>query len=293
MSPGLTPRLRETCYLLESATYRLGWTEWGDPAAPIVVCVHGLTRQGRDFDVLAAALADRFRVVCADLPGRGRSEWLPHAGLYSLPTYVVALAALLDALARPVAWVGTSLGGLCGMALAAADARAIARLVLNDIGPFVPAAALRRIASYLAEVPASFEGVAEIETYLRRVHAPFGVLSDAHWAAMARHSARPLRDGRWALHYDPRIAEHAVASEPVDVDLWEPWGRIAVPRLVLRGETSDLLTSPVLARMATEGAATHVVAGAGHAPALMDAATVGVVRRFVGALKGSGGEGDR
>ena len=148
-------RERDLHYLSGSGFFRLAWTEWGDPAAPAVVCVHGLTRQGRDFDVLAEALAMAFRVVCVDLPGRGRSDWLPEPAMYVLPTYVAALSHLLAVVGRPVGWVGTSLGGLCGMAIAAAAGQGIGRLVVNDVGPFIPAAradAHRRVSGRRARV---------------------------------------------------------------------------------------------------------------------------------------------
>ena len=271
----------ELHYLSGGEFFRLAWTEWGSSASPVVVCVHGLTRQGRDFDVLAQALADEFRVVCVDLPGRGRSEWLPQAAMYALPTYVAALSYLIAMAGRPVGWVGTSLGGLCGMAIAAMPGQPIGRMVVNDIGPFIPAASLARIAAYMREAPATFEDFGGLEAYLRRVHAPFGTLGDAHWAAMAACSARPLPDGRIALHYDPAIAAQVLSSVPEDVDLWLVWDRIAIPRLALRGAASDLLPHDVFDRMVASGASGHVVEGAGHAPALMDAPTIAVVRRFL------------
>jgi pimeloyl-ACP methyl ester carboxylesterase len=270
----------EVNYSIGETRFRLRGTEWGDPAAPVVICVHGLTRNGRDFDVLAAALADRFRVLCPDLPGRGGSDWLPGPEFYVMPSYVAALGAVLRQAGGAAAWVGTSLGGLCGLALAAGGA-GLTRLLLNDIGPFIPAAALARIADYMARAPAAFADPAALEAALRVAHAPFGPLSDAQWADMARHSARPLPDGRVALHYDPAITVQVLATPPADVDLWPLWGRVSIPRLVLRGAASDLLAPETFARMLAEGARGHVVAGAGHAPALMDAPTIAVARRFL------------
>jgi pimeloyl-ACP methyl ester carboxylesterase len=266
-------------YLLDGAFHRLAYVAWGDPASPCVVCVHGLSRQGRDFDVLAQALAATHRVICPDLPGRGRSSWLPAPGLYAPPSYVVALAHLLATLGGPVDWVGTSLGGICGMLVAWAAGNPIRRMVLNDIGPFLPKAALARIAAYVGDVP-DFADLAGLEAFLRRVHAPFGALSDAQWARMAAASARPGEGGRVALHYDPALTIPLRQAEPADVDMWAIWDRIDVPMLTLRGQTSDLLLPETLDRMAARSA-TYVVAGAGHAPALMDAPTVDVIRRFL------------
>ena len=136
-------------YLLAGRFHKMAFDAWGDPEAPAVVCVHGLTRNGRDFDALAAALSDRFHVICPDLPGRGNSDRLPDPMLYQAQHYVTALAHLLARIAKDVAWIGTSLGGICGMVIAAADGSPINRLVLNDIGPFIPADALRRIRDYM------------------------------------------------------------------------------------------------------------------------------------------------
>jgi pimeloyl-ACP methyl ester carboxylesterase len=245
--------------------------------------VPGLTRAAHDFDALAASLRDRYRVIAVDLPGRGASDWLASGADYALPTYLQALTHLLAWLDRPVQWIGTSLGGLCGMALAAMSDSPITRLVLNDIGPEIPAAALERIRAYLADAPEAFADHAALEAHLRRVHAPFGRLSDAQWAGLARHSARALPDGRLALHYDPAIAAPILATPAQDVDLWGLWSRVAQPRLVLRGAESDLLLPATVARMREGGAETHVVPECGHAPALMDAPTLARVRAFLDA----------
>jgi pimeloyl-ACP methyl ester carboxylesterase len=275
----MEPETLRLPYLLNGRFHGMSCTLWGDRAAPPVVCVHGLTRQGRDFDVLARALAPRFFVICPDLPGRGGSDWLPEMGFYTAVSYVQALSHVLAWVGRPVGWVGTSLGGICGMLLAAAPGAPITRLVLNDIGPFIPRAALQRIAAYTADIPA-FRTLADVEAYLRRIHAPFGRLSDGDWAAMAAHSSRTLPDGSLALHYDPAITALLRESDPRDVDMWAAWAAIRAPVLTLRGESSDLLLPETFARM--EGkSATHTVADAGHAPALMDAATIGVIGRFL------------
>ncbi len=275
----MQPETLHLPYLLNGRFYRLSCTVWGDRAAAPVVCVHGLTRQGRDFDVLARALAPRFFVICPDLPGRGGSDWLPDMALYNPVSYVQALSHLLAWVARPVRWVGTSLGGICGMLLAATPGAPIDRMVLNDIGPFIPRAALERIAAYTAEVPA-FRSLHDVDAYLRRIHAPFGRLSDADWAAMATHSSLARPDGSRALHYDPAITAVLRASAPQDVDMWGAWEAIRTPMLTLRGATSDLLLPETLARMAGKSA-THTVAEVGHAPALMDEPTIDIVRHFL------------
>jgi pimeloyl-ACP methyl ester carboxylesterase len=278
-SRGIQPIERSISYWLAGAFYRLAYVEWGDPTAEPVLCVHGLSRTGRDFDVLAASLSDRFHVICPDLPGRGLSSWLSQAALYHPTNYVAALAHLLAVIGRPVRWVGTSLGGICGMLTAASPGAPISRMVLNDIGPFVPAAALARIRDYIGELP-RFADLAEAEAYLRIVHAPFGALTNGQWRHLAETSVRTLPEGGLVLHFDPALTEPILTATPQDMDLWPVWARIEIPMLALRGAESDLLLAETLQQMA-EKAATHVVPDCGHAPALMDAPTVAVVRAFL------------
>jgi pimeloyl-ACP methyl ester carboxylesterase len=280
----MQPRHHTLPYLLAGAYYRLAFTAWGDTHAQPVICVHGLTRQGRDFDILAQSLSDSFYVICPDLPGRGASDWLPDPMLYQAPSYIQALSHLLAFIDRKVHWVGTSLGGICGMMIAAAPNNAIDRLVLNDIGPFLPKAALERIAAYVGQFP-SFDDVAGLEAALRQVHAPFGELTDTQWAAMAEHSSRKTADGRIVAHYDPGLAAPMRASPPADIDMWVYWDRITVPMLALRGESSDLLLPETLDRMKAKSA-THTVPNTGHAPALMDEPTIAVIRSFLAQARG-------
>jgi pimeloyl-ACP methyl ester carboxylesterase len=282
----MAPRAGSIPYLLGGRFYRLAFEEWGDAAAPPVVCVHGLTRNGRDFDGLAETLAGSYRMICPDLPGRGHSEWLDDPMLYQAQHYVTALAHLLAWVGRDVAWVGTSLGGICGLVIAATQGAPISRLVLNDVGPFMPAAALRRIRDYMvasgdSPMMARFPDVEAVERHLRIVHAPFGPLSDEQWARLARNSARVLPDGLFTMHYDPRIAEPLRGHDPVDVDLWPLWERIRVPRMVIRGETSDILLPDAFARMEATGAEAFEVPGTGHAPALLDPLQIEAIRSFL------------
>jgi pimeloyl-ACP methyl ester carboxylesterase len=282
------PRTGAVRYLLASAFRSMAYVEWGDPEAPVVLCVHGLTRNGRDFDTLAEKLAQHFRVICPDLPGRGQSDWLQDANLYQPPSYCVALGHLLAAIGKPVAFVGTSLGGICGMLIAAAQGQPITRMVVNDVGPHVPATALRRIRDYMTMAPgvsamSEFASQAALQRHLELIHAPFGELTEAQWAKLALHSGRKLPNGKLAQHYDPAIGDPIRASEPVDVNLWPFWAAITIPVLAIRGATSDLLLPETLEEMqARPGTEVHVVAGAGHAPALMDDPTIDVIARFLG-----------
>ncbi len=258
------------------------WWEWGPEDGAPVICVHGLTRTGRDFDALAAELAQAGRrVICPDLPGRGASDWLPDPMLYQPPVYVTALAHLLARIDGPVDWVGTSLGGICGMGIAATPGQPIRRMVLNDIGAFVPQAAMARIREYIGQ-RRSFADLAGLEEHLREVHAPFGALSDAQWRHLAETSARPGQGDGLVLHYDPAIAAPIRSQQPQALDLQALWDRVGVPVLLIRGAQSDLLTHATAAEMAERpNVRLAEIAGAGHAPALMDPVQIALVREFL------------
>ncbi len=264
--------------------HSVAYTQWGrDDAVRTVVCVHGLTRNGRDFDALALDLADHYRVACPDVVGRGKSGWLAEPTLYGYPQYCADMAALIARLGvGEVDWVGTSMGGLIGMMLAAQPNSPIRRLVVNDVGPFISKAGLQRIADYVGKDPV-FEDIPAVESYLRFVLMGFGRLPDEAWRHMAEHSARPRGDGRYGLAYDPAIAE-AFKTQPMgDVDLWAIWDRIRCPVLVLRGATSDILLSETAEEMTRRGPAARVVefAHTGHAPALMTEDQIAAVRGFL------------
>ncbi|MCX8134435.1 MAG: alpha/beta hydrolase [Roseococcus sp.] len=277
----MSPRAGQLRADLPGGPVLLRWTEWGPPEGAPVLCVHGLTRNGRDFDALAMELARRGRrVLCPDMPGRGHSSWLADGALYAVPSYLAVLAPLLEALGEHD-WVGTSMGGLIGMGLCATPGARMRRLVLNDIGPFVPVAALERIRDYLS-VPQRFASLDALEAYLRRVHAPFGPLSDAEWRHLAVHSARATAAGELALHYDPAIVQPMLAPL-ADLDLWALWPAVTQrPVLVLRGESSDLLLPETAARMAESPAVRlATIPGCGHAPALMEPAQIALVADFL------------
>ncbi|MCC6194662.1 MAG: alpha/beta hydrolase [Burkholderiales bacterium] len=266
-----SPRTRTLDSLSPHGFHRVTYYEWGDPANDrVVVCVHGLSRNGRDFDVLGEALAPTHRVLAPDMPGRGASQWLADPNDYAFPTYLTTLTALVARSgAERVAWVGTSMGALLGMVMAAQPNSPVARLVVNDAGPVIEPAALARIRDYVGLAP-TFATFTEAQAYIRAVSAPFGALSEAQWEHLTRTSVAQDAQGRYALTYDPGIAV-AFRSAAAPPDLWPVWDAIRCPTLVLRGARSDLLSPATAAQMAQRGPRPPVVEvpGVGHAPMLL------------------------
>lgn len=268
-----------------SGLHRMAYLEWGDTDNPrVVVCVHGLTRCARDFDFLAAELSRDYRVICPDVVGRGDSDWLKNPMEYAIPTYaadMVTLIARLDV--ESVHWVGTSMGGLIGMMLAALPDTPISRMVLNDVGPVVTAVSLERIGAYVGKAP-RLPSIEAAEQLVRLVSAPFGPHTDAQWRFLTEHVVRRDADGAYRMHYDPAIAVPFNAGAPhKDMALWSFWDAMRCPTMAIRGEHSDLLTRETLAQMAARGprAKTVELAGIGHAPTLMQPDQVALVRAFL------------
>lgn len=272
--------------------HHIAYTDWGDPQNPhVVICVHGLTRNCRDFDYLARALQSDCRVISVDVVGRGQSDWLAHAHDYDYyPLYLsdaMSLVAHIQAQYQTkikLDWVGISMGGLIGMILAIQPNLpfAINKLILSDIGPLIPAVALKRIADYVGKDPrfASFE---DFKQYMKVISASFGPLTEDQWNHMAIHSAREYADGSYGFRYDPRIAISFKDREIKDIDLWEQWDQLTNPTLVLRGTESDILTAETAAQMQVRGAKARIVElpGIGHSPMLMDDNQIKIVRDFI------------
>ena len=282
------PRLGKVQCLGTRGLHRMAYWEWGDPANDrVLVCVHGVSRQGRDFDVLARAMKGEFRVVCPDVVGRGESDRLADPMGYALPNYVADMVTLLARLnAKSVAWVGTSMGGLIGMGLAAQPGSPIGRLVVNEIGPAIDAAGLVRIGGYLGQ-PLTWATEDEAADYLLTISQGFGPHSREQWLQLTRPMLR--RDGeRLRLHYDPAIAvpmraftaEMAAAGQAA---LWAAFDMIRCPMLLLRGADSDLLSRATAEEMTRRGPQPrlHEFAGVGHAPTLVAPGQVAVVREFL------------
>jgi pimeloyl-ACP methyl ester carboxylesterase len=279
------PRSANVQCLSPAGLHRMAYTEWGDPANPcVLVCAHGLARVGRDFDDMARALCGHYRVVCPDVAGRGRSDWLRAPQHYTVPQYVADMVTLLARLdAREVHWVGTSMGGLIGMGLAALPGTPVKRLVLNDVGPVLKAEALRRIGEYLGQAPL-FPDVASAEHYIRLVSASFGLTTDAQWKRLTETSLRAV-EGGWRMHYDPAIAVpfRAQGTGSTDIDLWPYYDAITCRTLVLRGARSDLLDRATHQAMAERGPRARLseIPDVGHAPMFMDESQIAIVRDFL------------
>ncbi|MGE0310840.1 MAG: alpha/beta fold hydrolase [Lautropia sp.] len=280
----VTPAQRRVQCLHPGGLHWIGYAEWGAADNPeVVVCLHGLTRTGRDFDLLAAVLAPRFRVVCPDMAGRGTSGWLADYRGYSLPQYVGDCVTLIARLGvERVHWVGTSMGGLIGMMIAAAAESPIASLVLNDVGPVLGRAGLERIGSF-AGWQGAFDDFEAGVDYVSRVSATFGPHTRDEWRELASHIV-VRRDGRWVLHYDPAITTATKeAMRAPTVDLWPLWDAIGARTLLLRGAQSDLLEASVAHEMTQRGPKPALVEfdGVGHAPSLMHDDQIAAVADFL------------
>ncbi|HEY8706600.1 MAG TPA: alpha/beta hydrolase [Burkholderiaceae bacterium] len=282
------PRLNHVQCLDARGLHRMAYWEWGDAANPrVLVCAHGLARQGRDFDVLARAMSGEYRVVCPDVVGRGRSDALADPQGYQIPAYVADMVTLLARLdAQTVHWVGTSMGGLIGLGLASLPQSPIGRLVLNDVGPTIQFEALVRIGTYLGK-PLRWATVDEAADYLLGISASFGPHTREQWLALSRPMFKADGDG-FVLHYDPNIAVPFRAITPEltaagEALTWRAYDAIGCPTLLLRGAQSDLLSRATAQAMTQRGpkARLHEFAGVGHAPTLVADDQVAVVREFL------------
>lgn len=284
MALPLPPRAGSFLSLGQGGFHRIAFTDWGETnGRKAAVCVHGLTRSGRDFDVLASALSESTRVVCPDVAGRGASDWFANPEEYNYPTYMADMAALMAHIgAERVDWIGTSMGGIIGMMIAAMPNAPIRRLIINDIGPLIAKEALVRIGQYVGAAP-SFQDIDAVDAYLREVHGPFGNLSDEEWRHLATTSSIPNGEGGLQLHYDPAIAQVFTSGPVEDVNLWPIWDQISCPVLVLRGESSDLLSVETAEEMSKRGPGAEVITipNCGHAPALMDPEQVRIIKEWL------------
>jgi len=274
--------------------HRIAYKQWGDPANPrVLVCVHGVTRVSDDFDALAQALSNDYRVVCPDVVGRGRSGRLALAGLYTVPQYVADMVTLIARVTAvpgsdgTVDWFGTSMGGLIGLVLASLPGNPIGKLVLNDIGPIIDPGALARIGDYIGQ-DLRFASFDEGAQYVRAVSASFGPHSDDEWHKLAADVLRQSADGQWQRHYDMALAEPFKAATPEtaqrdEAALWGAYDAITCPTLLVRGAESDLLSAATARMMTGRGPKPQLVEipGVGHAPTFVQEDQIAIARRFL------------
>lgn len=301
------PRLEYVTCASPAGAHRMAYWEWGDPQCDrVLICVHGLTRSGRDFDPLAQRLSQYYRVVCPDIVGRGKSDWLIDPTYYGVPQYVADMLTLIARLRpRTLDWIGTSMGGLIAMGLVATINMSAAmrpdrgshglapqqnlvldKVVLNDIGPSLDIGGLVRIAEYVGR-PQTFETFDQAVDYIREVSADFGKHDLAGWQALTRNVFTE-QDGRWGKHYDLRIAEPMAKETPETIKaseslLWPAFEAFQNPVLILRGELSDLLTTQTADQMLARNPNAELVTfpDVGHAPTLRTDDQIRPIEQFL------------
>ena len=283
------PKINTVQCLSPAGLHSMAYREWGEADNPqVLVCVHGVTRVSDDFDHLAEALSDRYRVICPDIVGRGRSSWLKNPQYYAVPQYVSDMVTLLARLDVPqVDWFGTSMGALIGMGLAALPDAPVRKMIMNDVGPNLNFTALLRIGEYIAK-EVRFSSFEQGRDYIRTIAASFGPHTDEEWNKLARDVLREGSDGQWRRHYDPALALGFSGLTEANVKqneqaLWAAYDAITCPVLLVRGSESDLLTTDTAYQMTQRGPRAELVElpGIGHAPTFMHADQIAIARRYL------------
>jgi pimeloyl-ACP methyl ester carboxylesterase len=289
----LEAKIKSVQCLSLAGLHRMSYKEWGDETNPnVLLCVHGVTRVGDDFDYMARALASDYRVICPDIVGRGRSDWLKNPQLYVIPQYVSDIVTLLarvlpDGERQSVDWFGTSMGGLIGMGLASLPGNPIRKLILNDIGPVLAPMALQRIGDYVGQ-DLRFDSFEAGAKFVRDVSLSFGEHSEEEWLKLATDVLRQDKDGKWVRHYDMGLALpfRSATPESAEADqamLWAAYDAITCPTLLVRGADSDLL-SPETARLMSErGPKAQLVEipNVGHAPTFIHDDQIQIAKKFL------------
>jgi pimeloyl-ACP methyl ester carboxylesterase len=271
-----------------SGLHKMAYKEWGDPANPrVLIAMHGITRVSDDFDVLAAALCNEFRVICPDVVGRGQSDHLLDPQYYQIPQYVSDMVTLVARLnAESVDWFGTSMGGLIGIIYASLPNNPIRKLLLNDVGPVLNYDALIRISDYLGQ-DVRFASFDEGAAYIREISQTFGPHTDAQWDKLARDVLIQNPQGQWVRHYDLNIALPLKATTPESAAagqalLWTAYDAIRCPTLLVRGAESDLISAESALAMTQRGPRAQLIelAGIGHAPTFVQTDQISIARGF-------------
>lgn len=285
---GMQVQIKMVQCLSPAGLHAMAYKEWGDPRnSRVLVCVHGVTRVSDDFDALAAAMSDKYRVICPDVVGRGRSAWLKDPKYYWVPQYVSDMVTLVARLDVPqIDWFGTSMGALIGMGLAAMPDTPIRKMVMNDVGPTLNFQALSRIGSYIGD-DLRFDSFQQARDYIRTISAPFGPHTDAEWDKLAADVLRQTDDGRWRRHYDVSLAlpfkvMTEESAQQGEAALWAAYDAVRCPVLLVRGAQSDLLTPETAQQMTLRGPRAQLVElpGVGHAPTFMHDDQIALARAF-------------
>lgn len=276
-------RTRSVMALDPLGFHRVVYHEWGSADNDrVLVCMHGLARNSRDFDELALALSRDYRVICPDMPGRGESDWLPQGVNYDIPRYMSDMATLLARLdVDQVDWVGTSMGGIIGICLAALPNSPIRSMVLNDIGCFIGKESLQRIAQYVGEH--HFSSLAELEQYMRTTYTAYRHLTDSQWQHLVRHGHREISEGDYGMHYDPRLAEGTQEAQHQDIDLEPVWKLVDCPQMLIWGDQSDVLTAETVDKMQSmrPDLDLYRIPGIAHAPSLMEPEQIVAIQQWL------------
>lgn len=253
--------------------HQIAFVDWNSDCKNVVVCVHGLISNSRDFDYLAARLSTDFRVISIDIPGRGDSDWFSDKSLYQYPVYISDILALLKSLdINQLDWIGTSMGGVTGMAIASEHPSLIKKLVLNDIGPEIPGKALAKMRKYVGMSPI-FEDFAHAKRHLQMIYKNFGIIDEEHWNHLVTHTTYIDENKKHRLKYDPQISEtfKVDVNNPEDVIFWDLWEKIKGPVLLIHGIKSDILLQSTVDKMSKrEDTNIYRMDDVGHAPALVD-----------------------
>ena len=275
--------------LSPAGLHRMAYKEWGDPENQnVLVCVHGITRVSDDFDVLAMALSDEYRIICPDVVGRGKSDWLPNPQLYQIPQYVSDMVTLLARLdVEVVDWLGTSMGGLIGMGLASMAKNPIRKLILNDVGPALNFDAIARIGDFIGQ-DVRFDTFDEAAAYIREVSISFGPHSESQWHKLAADVLKQNKDGKWIRHYDLGLSIPVKAMTPElaatgQAMLWTAYDAIQCQTLLVRGSESDLLTKEAAQEMTHRGPCPKLIEieGVGHAPTFVQPEQIEIAKKFL------------
>ncbi|WP_085580188.1 alpha/beta fold hydrolase [Thalassospira mesophila] len=278
-----TPGRRVRDVFVKLCGYETRIRQWGTPGKPVIVMVHGLARLSTDFDILARELTDDYFILCPDIVGRGYSAWAQNPDEEYVPGFYAAqMIEMLDHFnIDHCSWIGTSMGGIIGMVVADVAPKRIDRILLNDIGPELAQDAVDRIKAYVGGTP-EFASIAEIDAIMRVIYAPFGLENDAEWAELAMYSARRLPNGKYAMHYDPRVME-VFRDQIDDYDGWDIFNRLSCPLTMFSGVQSDLVPEPIVKKMQAAKPEMHLVSleNCGHAPYLNTRGQVESVKIFL------------